>query len=97
MIAMVLSDFPWAMALAHLMLGVLGVGVACAAVRLLRGPSLPDRVVALDLLVVAAMAVVAILAWVYRQPALIDLAVLLALTAFISTVALAWYTERSRP
>lgn len=97
MIAMVLSDYPWAMGVTHLLLAVLGLSMVCAAMRLLRGPSLPDRVVALDLLVVAAMAVVAILAWVYRQPALIDLAVLLALTAFISTVALAWYMERTRP
>ncbi|MEM7625371.1 MAG: monovalent cation/H+ antiporter complex subunit F [Planctomycetota bacterium] len=97
MIAMALSEMPWAMGVAHVLLGVLGLSMACAALRLLRGPSLPDRVVALDLLVVAAVAVVALLAWVYRQPALIDLAVLLALTAFISTVALAWYVERSRP
>lgn len=92
-----LSDTPWALGLAHVLLGVLGLSMVCAALRLLRGPSLPDRVVALDLLVVAAVAVVALLAWVYRQPALIDLAVLLALTAFISTVALAWYIERSKP
>lgn len=97
MIALVLSDVPWALGVAHLLLGVLGLSMVCAAWRLFRGPSLPDRVVALDLLVVAAVAAVALLAWVYRQPALIDLAVLLALTAFISTVALAWYIERSRP
>ena len=97
MIALVLSDLPWAMGVAHVLLGVLGLSMVCTAWRLLRGPSLPDRVVALDLLVIAAVAVAAILSWVYRQPALIDLAVLLALTAFVSTVALAWYVERSRP
>lgn len=97
MSGILLSDTPWALGVAHVLLGVLGLSMVCAALRLLRGPSLPDRVVALDLLVVAAVAVVALLAWVYRQPALIDLAVLLALTAFISTVALAWYIERSKP
>lgn len=94
---MMLSEYPWAMGVTHLLLGVLGLSMVCAAIRLLRGPSLPDRVVALDLLVIAAVAVVALLAWVYRQPALVDLAVLLALTAFIGTVALAWYVERSEP
>ncbi len=94
---MMLSDYPWALGVAHVLLGVLALSMVCGAVRLLRGPSLPDRVVALDLLVVAAVAVVTLLAWIYREPALIDLAVLLALTAFISTVALAWYLERSRP
>ncbi|MBB6428445.1 monovalent cation/H+ antiporter complex subunit F [Algisphaera agarilytica] len=91
-----LADYPWAVGVVHVLLSVLGLSMVCAAIRLLRGPSLPDRVVALDLLVVAAVAVVALLAWVYRQPSLIDLAVLLALTAFISTVALAWYVERSK-
>ncbi|MEM8738769.1 MAG: monovalent cation/H+ antiporter complex subunit F [Planctomycetota bacterium] len=97
MIVLALQDIPWALGVAHVLLGVLGLSMVCAALRLLRGPSLPDRVVALDLLVVAAVAMAALLAWVYRQPALIDLAVLLALTAFISTVALAWFMERSRP
>ncbi|MEM1027739.1 MAG: monovalent cation/H+ antiporter complex subunit F [Planctomycetota bacterium] len=96
MSGVLLSNYPWALGVVHVLLGVLGLSMVGAALRLLRGPSLPDRVVALDLLVVAAVAVVALLAWVYRQPALIDLAVLLALTAFISTVALAWYTERSK-
>ncbi|MEM6459282.1 MAG: monovalent cation/H+ antiporter complex subunit F [Planctomycetota bacterium] len=94
---MTLADHPWALASAYVLLGVLGVGMLCAAVRLVKGPSLPDRVVALDLLVVAAAAVVGMLAWVYGQPALVDLAVLLALTVFIGTVALAWYLERARP
>jgi multicomponent Na+:H+ antiporter subunit F len=95
MMATPLIEAPWAMATVYLLLAVLGTSMVCGALRLLRGPSLPDRVVALDLLVVAAVAVVALLAWLYRQPALIDLAVLLALTAFISTVAMAWYIERA--
>jgi len=93
---MMLSDYPLALGVAHALLGVLALSMVCSAVRLLRGPSLPDRVVALDLLVIAGVGVVALMSWIYRQPALIDLAVLLALTAFISTVALAWYIERNR-
>jgi multisubunit Na+/H+ antiporter MnhF subunit len=94
MTATALSEYAWALGAAHVLLAVLGLSMLCAAARVLRGPSLPDRVVALDLMVVAAVAMAALLAWVYRQPALIDLAVLLALTAFISTVALTWYIQR---
>jgi len=92
-----LADHPWAMGVAHLLLAVLGLSMALSAIRLLRGPSLSDRVVALDLLVIAAVSGAALLAVIYQQPALIDLAVLLALTAFISTVAMAWYIERIKP
>ena len=93
---MSLTDYPWALGWAYSLLGVLGLAMAMTMVRLLRGPSLPDRVVAMDLMVIAAVAVSALLALVYEQPALIDFAVLLALTAFISTTALAWYIERTQ-
>jgi len=85
------------MGVAHVLLAVLGVSMAFSLVRLLIGPSLSDRVVALDLLVIAAVSGAALLALVYGQPALIDLAMLLALTAFISTVAMVWYIQRARP
>ena len=94
---MSLADYPWAIGIAHVLLGVLGLSMAFSAVRLLLGPSLSDRVVALDLMIIAAVSGAALLALVYGQPALVDLALLLALTGFISTVAMAWYIERVRP
>jgi multicomponent Na+:H+ antiporter subunit F len=75
---------------------VLDVALLLAFVRLWRGPSLPDRVVALDLsgsLVVGIIAVYGILA---GQPVFLDVAIALALVAFLGTVAYARYVERGR-
>lgn len=67
-----------------------------AFVRLVRGPSVPDRVVALDLIAVLVVAIVATYNIATDQPVLFDAAIVLALVAFLGTVAFAYYVERSR-
>ena len=73
---------------------ILCVAMALAALRLVLGPSLPDRVVALDLLTVLAVAFCALFGIVADEPAFLDVAIALALVAFLATVALARYAER---
>jgi len=65
-----------------------------ALIRLVRGPSLPDRVVALDLLTVLSAAMLALDTLATRQTVFIDAAIVLALISFLSTVAFARYLER---
>lgn len=65
-----------------------------AAVRILRGPTLPDRIVAVDLFGVLAVALIALLALDMGQPVLVDAAIALALVAFFGTVAYARFVER---
>ncbi len=67
---------------------------AFAMIRLLRGPSLLDRVVALDVLAVVAVGLIAVAAIQTDQPALIDVALALALVAFLGTVAFARFLEQ---
>lgn len=67
--------------------------MALAFIRLVRGPSLPDRVVALDLITVLAVAFSALLAISSGESAFLDVAIALALVAFLSTVALARFAE----
>lgn len=83
----------WALVFTALMLTA---AVLLASIRLLRGPSVPDRVVALDLLTVLVVAVVAIYNIATEQAVLFDAAIVLALLAFLGTVAFAQYVERSR-
>ncbi|MGR3783575.1 MAG: monovalent cation/H+ antiporter complex subunit F [Albimonas sp.] len=64
-------------------------------VRLVRGPSLPDRVVALDMMTVALVAFCALGAIFFEVSAFLDVAVVLALVGFLATVALSRYAERS--
>ncbi len=70
------------------------LGLVCAFVRLIRGPSLPDRVVSVDLITVLAVAIAGLLAITHTEPDFLDIAVALALVAFLATIAFAWYAER---
>ncbi len=78
----------------EILLFVLVLAMAIATFRLLRGPTQADRVMALDVLVIAAVASVAVFAWRISVTALLDLALAVAMVTFISAVALAWYLER---
>lgn len=71
------------------------LGLVFSFVRLMKGPSLPDRVVSVDLITVLAVAVAGLLAITHDEPDFLDIAVVLALVAFLATVAFAWYAERT--
>ena len=73
---------------------MIGVALLLAFVRLARGPSLSDRVVALDLMAVLAVGLIAMVAFAAGQAVFLDAAIVLALVAFLGTVAFARYLER---
>lgn len=61
--------------------------------RLLLGPALSDRVVALDLVSYQSIALMLVYAVYMGQPGFLDVALVLALVAFFGTVAFAGYIE----
>jgi multicomponent Na+:H+ antiporter subunit F len=71
------------------------LSVVLAFVRLVKGPSLQDRVVALDFMTVAIVAFCGLAAIRYGTPAFLDVALVLALVGFLATVALARFAERN--
>ncbi|MEM7075420.1 MAG: cation:proton antiporter [Pseudomonadota bacterium] len=71
------------------------LSVVLAFVRLAKGPSLPDRVVALDMMTVAIVAFCGLAAIRYESAAFLDVALVLALVGFLATVALARFAERN--
>lgn len=78
----------------NLTFAMLSVALVLALVRLIRGPSLPDRVVALDLIAVLSVGLIAVFAIDTDQPLFLDNAIVVALIAFLGTVAFAYYLER---
>jgi multicomponent Na+:H+ antiporter subunit F len=72
----------------------LGLAVVIAVVRLVSGPSLPDRVVAMDLIGVLVVGLIVVLAASTGVRATLDAAIVIALVAFVATVAYATYVER---
>jgi multicomponent Na+:H+ antiporter subunit F len=68
---------------------VLAAAAVAATVRVVRGPTDADRVLAVDLGFVVVLAALALLAVRLRAPALLDLVVVGTLVGFLATVALA--------
>lgn len=75
---------------------LVGLAVALLLVlyRVLQGPTVPDRVAALDLAAIVAACSIGVLAIRNDKPAYLDVAVVLALLVFLGTVAFARYLER---
>ncbi|NLF79297.1 MAG: cation:proton antiporter [Chloroflexi bacterium] len=86
---MTLDDFAL-----YVVLPILTLAVCGAFVRLVRGPSLPDRVVALDLMTTLGIGIIASHAIATGQAAFLDVAIAMALISFLGTVAFAYYIER---
>jgi len=78
---------------ALLALALLATAVLLALVRLVRGPGLADRVVALDLLSAVAVGIMAAWAVAADDAVYLDVGLLVALVAFLGTVAFARYAE----
>ena len=86
---MTLADFTL-----RFVLPLLGLAALLAALRVLRGPSLADRVVALELLTTLGVGLASGLAVQAGEAVFLDLALVLALVAFLGTVAFARYIEK---
>lgn len=68
---------------------VLGVAFFLTVWRVVRGPTLPDRVLALDMLVGIAIGFIAVIAIRTGYTLYIDIAIALGLVGFLATVAFA--------
>jgi multicomponent Na+:H+ antiporter subunit F len=77
-----------------IILTLLVFAIFVAFIRLLRGPSLPARVVALDLMGSLVVGIIAIYAVATNQPIFLDAAIVLALIGFLGTVAFAYFIEK---
>lgn len=80
---------------AYGVLTTLSVSMVLAFFRLVRGPSLSDRVIALDLIAFIAIGFIATYAVSTGKATLLDAATVLALIAFLGTIAFARYVQRS--
>ena len=75
----------------------LGVALLVAFIRLVKGPTLPDRIVAMDLFGVLVVGLIVVLAGWSGVRATLDAAIVIALIGFLGTIAYATYVERGDP
>mgnify|MGYP001401667085 FL=1 len=75
-------------------IGAFALAMLLAAWRLLRGPSLPDRILALDTLYIDSLALL-VLVGVYRDtPLYFEAALVISMLGFVGTVVLSKYLMR---
>jgi multisubunit Na+/H+ antiporter MnhF subunit len=72
---------------------MLAVAGACFVARLVLGPTLADRVVALDGLVITLVSAIALDAALTGSPLFVDAVVVIALVGFVGTAAAARFIE----
>lgn len=75
---------------------MLAAAACLTFIRLLKGPTLPDRVVAIDLIGVLMVCILVVTAAATARQAFLDVAMVVALISFVGTVAYARYIERIR-
>lgn len=73
---------------------LLSLSLVLAFVRLARGPTLPDRVVALELLASITVGFIAAHSIFTGEAHFLDVAVVLALTAFLAAIGFAYFLEQ---
>ena len=79
---------------AMIALGILTLAMLLAFWRMFRGPSLPDRLLALDFIATLAVGMIFALAIFSNKPIYLDVAVFIALIVFLGTVAVSKFLKR---
>lgn len=73
---------------------LMGLTMVLAFVRVVRGPSLPDRVVALELFASTVVGLVGLHAIYTNVSSFLDAAIVIALMGFLTAIAFARFLER---
>ncbi|WP_174801703.1 cation:proton antiporter [Martelella limonii] len=80
---------------ADISLALLSITLLVTAFRVVRGPTLPDRVLALDMLVAVGMGFIVVIAVRSGFTLYIDIAIALGLVGFLATIAFARFIRSS--
>lgn len=72
----------------------LTIAIFACLYRVIKGPSMPDRVMALDLIGINVIASVAILSMITETTAFIEVILLIGILSFVGTIALSRFIER---
>lgn len=71
-----------------------GVAIVIALFRIMFGPSLPDRVVALDMIGVHLISAIAIISVIFDTKSFLEVILVLGILAFVSTIVFSKFIER---
>ena len=71
-----------------------GLAIVITFIRILLGPTFPDRVIAMDVVGVNLISAIAIVSILFSTKAFYDVILVIGILAFISTIAFSKFLER---
>lgn len=74
----------------------LSLAILLGLIRLARGPTIVDRILAFDLVAVAGVGAIAVVSVLRATPVYLELIMVYSLLGFLGTVALTRYLQRTR-
>lgn len=78
----------------YLVFPILSVAVLLILYRFIKGPSIIDRIIALDLIITTGIGFIAAYSILTNRPSFLDVSMILALIAFLGTVAFSYYIQK---
>lgn len=75
-------------------LAILSLAMLGCLYRLIKGPSINDRIMSLDTIGIILLSMIAVLSMLFRTEVYLDIILLIGILTFIGTTALARYIER---
>jgi len=75
-------------------LTIIGLAISLCLLRMLKGPTTPDRAVAMDTIATITTALLVLLAFIFKRYVYLDVALVYAVLTFIGLVAIARFLEK---
>ena len=75
-------------------LPLIGAGIFLCFLRMLKGPTSPDRAVALDTLATVTTALLVLLGYIFKRSIYLDVSLVYAVLTFVGSVAIARFLEK---
>lgn len=75
--------------------GILTLAIGCGLVRLARGPTVIDRIMAFDLITTSAVGMIVLLSIQWQTALYLELILIFSLLGFFGTVAFVYYLSRT--
>jgi len=75
-------------------LAIIGLAISLCLLRMLKGPTAPDRAVAVDTIATITTALLVLLGFIFERYVYLDVALVYAVLTFIGSVAIARFLEK---
>jgi len=75
---------------------IIAISFGLILIRLFKGPTLPDRIVALDMITTGAIGFIGVYAIITNSTKILDVGLIIGLISFLGTVAFAMFIERRK-